>query len=52
MIDTETNARDIVYSKEYDAYYNQKTNEWTESKCDDPTCEYCINRPEHPLVDK
>jgi hypothetical protein len=43
---------DIKYSEEYDAYYNQKTNEWTESKCDDPTCEYCVNRPEHPLVDK
>ena len=52
MIDTETNARDIVYSKEHDAYYNQVTNEWTETKCDDPACEYCVNRPERPVVDK
>jgi hypothetical protein len=52
MIDTETNARDIVYSKEHDAFYNQTTNEWTETKCDDPACEYCTTRPERPVVDK
>ena len=43
---------DIKYSEEYDAYYNQTTNEWTETKCDDPACEYCTNRPERPVVDK
>ena len=37
------------YSEEYDAYYNPTTNEWIESKCDDPTCEFCTNRPERPL---
>jgi hypothetical protein len=37
------------YSEEYDAYYNPLTNEWIESKCDDPTCEFCINRPERPI---
>jgi len=52
MINDEVDEKDIEYSEEHDAYYNQKTNEWTESKCDDPTCEYCINRPERPLVDK
>ena len=52
MINTETNTRDIVYSKEHDAYYNQTTNEWTEPKCDDPACEYCATRPENPVVDK
>ena len=41
---------DIVYSEEYDTYYNAKTNEWVEDKCDDPTCEYCINRPAKPLT--
>jgi hypothetical protein len=38
------------YSEEYDAYYNPATNEWIESKCDDPTCEFCANRPERPLL--
>jgi hypothetical protein len=38
----------MEYSKQYDAYYNPTTNEWTESKCDDPNCEYCMNRPDKP----
>jgi len=42
--------KDIVYSEKYDTYYNAKTNEWVEEKCDDPTCEYCINRPHTPLT--
>lgn len=37
------------YSEEYDAFYNVETNQWLESKCDDPTCEYCMSRPERPL---
>lgn len=40
---------DIEFSEEYDAYYSISKNEWIESKCDDPTCEYCIGRPERPL---
>lgn len=36
----------IKYSEKYDAYYDESTGEWTESKCDDPTCEYCANRPD------
>jgi hypothetical protein len=39
----------MVYSEEWDAFYNPDTNEWTESKCDDPTCHYCTGRPERPL---
>jgi hypothetical protein len=38
-----------VYSEEYDAYYDEDTNEWLDDKCDDPTCEFCMNRPEKPL---
>jgi len=45
MIDT----KPIVYSEKYDTYYNEETNEWVEDKCDDPTCEFCINRPDKPL---
>jgi hypothetical protein len=37
------------YSIEYDAYYNDETNQWLEDKCGDPNCEYCKNRPEKPL---
>jgi hypothetical protein len=37
------------YSEEYDAFYNVETNQWIDSKCDDPTCHYCMSRPERPL---
>lgn len=44
------------YSDEYDAYYCEECNTWLESKCDDPTCEFCTVRPEKPneikLVDQ
>lgn len=37
------------FSEKYDAYYNEETNEWLESRCDDPNCEYCLDRPDRPL---
>jgi hypothetical protein len=37
-----------AYSEEYDAYYCETCNEWYESICDDPTCDYCAERPERP----
>ena len=37
------------YSEQYDAYYDAETNQWLESKCDDPYCDYCADRPEKPL---
>ena len=36
------------FSDQYDAYYCASCNEWLESKCDDPECEYCPNRPDTP----
>ena len=36
------------YSQEYDSYYCETCNKWSESKCDDPTCEYCVIRPLTP----
>lgn len=39
----------MKYSEQWDAYYDETTNEWTESKCSDPTCEYCAGRPEKPM---
>ena len=41
----------IQYSEEYDANYDDETNEWTESKCSDPNCDYCSRRPERPISD-
>ena len=40
-----------LYSEEYDCYYCITCNKWLESKCDEPTCEYCVGRPETPLGD-
>jgi hypothetical protein len=37
------------YSERYDATYDIEKNEWLDGQCDDPNCEYCVNRPERPL---
>ena len=37
------------YSEKYDATYDIEKNEWLDGQCDDPNCEYCVNRPERPL---
>lgn len=34
-----------AYNERWDAYYDPYTREWQESQCDDPTCEFCANRP-------
>jgi len=36
------------YSEEYDCYFCKSCNTWSEDKCDDINCEYCINRPVFP----
>ncbi len=38
-----------LYSDEYDASYCDVCNIWLESKCDDPTCEFCTVRPKVPM---
>lgn len=45
---SETTLREMVYSEEYDSYYNEITNEWIEDMCSDPECLYCKDRPERP----
>lgn len=50
--DNEVNEKDIAYSEKYDAYYNQRTNEWIDDQCCDPDCEFCRRRPARPLVDQ
>lgn len=42
----------LVYSDDFDTYFCPKCNSWTESKCSDPNCKYCPNRPEKPLARK
>lgn len=39
----------LIRNPKWDAYYCENCNEWAESKCDDPKCEYCVDRPEKPL---
>lgn len=41
-------GNDVLYSEEYDAYYCDPCNEWTEDICTDRDCEYCKNRPNRP----
>ena len=31
-------------------YYDDETNEWLDSTCDDPECEYCTKRPDTPTI--
>ena len=38
------------YCDTHDAYYNAVLDEWLESACGDPTCEYCVGRPERPSL--
>ena len=50
--DNKVDEKDIAYSKQYDAYYNQATNKWIDDRCSDPNCEYCTTRPAQPLKDQ
>jgi len=42
----------LVYYDDFDTYFCPKCNSWSESKCSDPSCKYCTNRPEKPLSRK
>jgi len=37
------------YHALYDAFFCAKCNEWRESRCEDPNCEFCPKRPEKPI---
>jgi hypothetical protein len=52
LLEEAANALEQVtaYNAEYDAYYNPKTNEWIDSRCLDPSCEYCTIRPNRPNI--
>ncbi|MBD8026958.1 hypothetical protein H9636_09855 [Ureibacillus sp. Re31] len=53
FVDEENNCMicemNLIYYEDYDAYICPKCNRWTETKCSDSNCNYCINRPEKPL---
>ena len=38
-----------IMHEKYDAIFCAYCNEWRETKCSDPKCEYCTTRPEKPL---
>lgn len=38
-----------AYSERYDAHYDAEKNEWVDSKCHDPNCEFCVGRPATPM---
>lgn len=42
----------LVYYDDFDEYFCPKCNSWVGSKCSDPNCKYCSNRPEKPLPHK
>ena len=37
------------YNERFDAYYCEKCNMWTEEKCGDPKCSYCLARTLAPI---
>lgn len=37
------------HSEQYDAYYDEQTNEWLEDTCTDADCEFCVGRPATPI---
>jgi len=40
----------LFYFYKYDAVCCPRCNIWTETKCNDPNCEFCKNRPESPEI--
>jgi len=39
----------LIYQEGFDAHFCPFCNEWWERACSDPECEYCSQRPLHPL---
>ena len=38
----------LSYNDEFDSVYCAKCNMWNDSPCTDPSCEFCVDRPEKP----
>jgi ribonuclease BN (tRNA processing enzyme) len=39
-----------MYHEEYDAYFCIRCDRWLEADCEDPSCEFCANRPDRPSL--
>lgn len=39
----------LKYSDNYEAFYCENCNEWSEGLCRDEKCFYCTNRPSKPI---
>ena len=40
----------LAYNDEHDSVYCPTCDEWRETSCDDPDCEYCLARPAKPSL--
>lgn len=38
----------LAYNEQYDSQFCATCDEWREAACSDPTCDYCLARPEKP----
>lgn len=38
----------VMLSERYDAYACLQCNVWLGKGCDDPACDYCVDRPKYP----
>ena len=41
----------VYYYRVYDALFCASCNEWHDGTCNDPSCDYCPNRPLKPLLE-
>lgn len=42
-------STECIRDEIYDAYFCPKCEAWRETQCGDPTCEFCVGRPDKPL---
>ncbi|WOV85138.1 hypothetical protein PGH26_04195 [Sporosarcina jeotgali] len=40
----------LVYNEEFDSVYCASCDEWREVSCEDPSCDYCGDRPAKPSM--
>lgn len=38
----------LSYNERYDCYFCETCDIWCEKNCNDPTCYFCVGRPEKP----
>lgn len=40
----------LVYNEEFDSVYCASCDEWREASCEDPSCDFCGDRPAKPSM--